>query len=195
MAAASQFVLESSDLFPLLFEPFVNQERITVLDVGPGSPETVNYFSQFRCRLMFADLYSGLNTQTEPDFEDLLAFPEDTRFDICLLWDVLNYMSVDEVVAFSAHLQPFLHENSHGHGYGAFSRSKPILVSRYGVATSREVIVRPDVDSTLTAPHPHVQAEISSLLSCFSLKRRTLLQGGRLEFLLQALVTRTSSDA
>ena len=41
-----------------LFRHLDPEKRLEVLEIGPALPETVDFFSQFRCRLHFIDLYN-----------------------------------------------------------------------------------------------------------------------------------------
>ena len=58
-AAPAGADVEHSLLLPKLFEGLRDDERLTILDLGPAAPETVDFFGQFRCRLFFADLFSA----------------------------------------------------------------------------------------------------------------------------------------
>jgi hypothetical protein len=175
-------VIETSDLFPMLLEQVSDADRLTVLDVGSGNSDTVRFFSNYRCRLIFTDLIDVCANGT-PDFDEVLNFSDDLRVDICLFWDVLDFMSPETVGMFMRYLAPYLHAGTLGHGYAAYSSTKPITSCDYGVASSKEILVR---SMGRVAPYAHGQAAIGRLLGSFDLKRRTLLQGGRLEMLLQA---------
>ncbi|MGB1141920.1 MAG: hypothetical protein ACPG1A_13545, partial [Halioglobus sp.] len=66
--------VQASTLLPRLFEGADEEARLTVLNIGPALPETVAFFSGFRCRLYFADLFSELPLEIP---EELIACPED----------------------------------------------------------------------------------------------------------------------
>ena len=65
-----------SRLFGSLFQWLDVNRRLTVLDIGTALPETVNFFSQYICRLHFIDLYTSL----QPAFpaEQTTAMPRVT---------------------------------------------------------------------------------------------------------------------
>jgi len=48
---------QQSKLFPAMFKMMNVNHRLTVLEIGPAMTETVDFFSQFKCRLHFVDLF------------------------------------------------------------------------------------------------------------------------------------------
>ncbi|MCW8925932.1 MAG: hypothetical protein OQJ84_06725, partial [Xanthomonadales bacterium] len=45
-------------LFPTLVKNVDPDRRLSVLEIGPALPETIEYFSQYKCRLHFAAMYN-----------------------------------------------------------------------------------------------------------------------------------------
>ena len=186
-----------SKSFPLLFEGLDKNRRLTVFDVGPATPETVDFFSQFKCRLYFADLFAeGIVRDRVKNldekamhrrFQELLAYPAHTQFDICLFWDFLNYLDQPALRAFSSALQPYIHKGTRAHGFGVFNATTQLANQQYSVQQNDTLIVTQRQGQPLAChPHPHSQAEIKKLLHCFDISRGTLLPDGRLEILLHA---------
>lgn len=194
--------VRATQLLPLLLERFDPEQPVTVLDVGYGVPETVQFFSQYRCRLYFTGLQDAPELAEWPEedtrdyFDDVFArlcsFPPDTRFDVCLLWDFLNYLPVPALKSFSQAIGPYLHRQTHGHGFGSFkatapsmARSQPDSALSYGVRDIHTLTVR----SCPEAPPPrfsHSRAALHDALECFEIVRGTLLEEGAVELLLQA---------
>ena len=97
-------------LAPLL-DDVAEARKLTVFDAGSATPETVEFFSRYKCRLHFADLYSAEALACVADeldenelvahFHRQLGYPATTKFDLCLLWDVLNYLSEPALTAFT----------------------------------------------------------------------------------------------
>ena len=89
-------------LFPSLVKRFASDRRLSILEIGPALPETVEFFSQYKCRLHFAAMYTDPVLQmqrsecTEAElvthFTQTFGFQKGTRFDLCLFWDFLNYL-------------------------------------------------------------------------------------------------------
>ncbi len=185
---------QQSLLFPSLFNQLVSRrdpgQRLTVLDIGPAHNETIWFFSALRCRLHFAGMYAepltleGGGDRSREDlvseFTRLLAVPEDTRFDLCLLWDYPNYLDDDTLMAFSDALSPYLHKGTVGHGFAVRTSNTKITNQWYGIDQPHLFTLRPP---RVAQPeiHPHSQAILINLLTCFSIDRGMLLPDGRLE--------------
>lgn len=200
---ATGLVVERSLLLPKLFEglsvvadgPTDDQEprparetTLTVLDVGPAVPETVAFFSRYRCRLYVADLFPEQperqgegETEDEP-FQTLLDYPVQVQFDLCLFWDFLNLLDMDQLKAFNVALRPFVHRGTRAHGFAAMNAAHALSINTYGVRSTDELIVRPDPGGR-RATRPHPQAMLNQALTCLEVKRGTLLREGRLEVL------------
>lgn len=184
-----------SKLFPLLFERLDRNRRLTVFDFGPAIPETVDFFSRFKCRLCFADLFGeqivgdrnkDLDEKAmQRRFQALLAYPAHTQFDICLFWDFLNYLDHAALRAFSSALQPYIHKDTRAHGFSVLNATTQLANRQYGVQEIDKLTVTQRDDQPL-ACHPHPQEELKKLLHCFNISRGTLLSDGRLEILLHA---------
>lgn len=174
-------------MLPKLFEGLPDDRRLTILDLGPAVPETVEFFGQYRCRLYFADLFSE---PTDGDgarsFQTLLDYPVQVQFDLCLFWDFLNLLSMDELRAFDAALKPYVHRGTRAHGFAAMSATHALSIHHYGVLSTHQLVVRAD-PLARRATRPHPQALLKQALTCLEIKRGTLLREGRLEVLLQGV--------
>ncbi len=196
--------LRQTLLLPLVFERIDGSQPVNVLDVGSGAAETVSFFSEYRCRLHFADLFEapGLSLLPEEDADDYFdavfdahcSFPEGTLFDICLLWDFLNYLPVPALRAFSRALRPYLHRDTVGHGFGAFkakatspaaSWAAPNLGMTYAIHDRETLLVRPRLGGAV-GEYPHARTVLADAFDCFEIVRGTLLKEGAMELLLQA---------
>ena len=164
-------------------------------EVGSALPETVDYFSQFCCRLHFLDLFSGstltdLQQLTSPRqiqdrMHDLLALPEGTQLDVCLFWDFLCYLDDKALRAFNLALRPYLHRDSRAHGFGVHHRAIKLANRRYGILDDQTLSVRPS-RSPQAETIPHTQVETHDLFSCFDFQQGLRLPDGKLEILMKA---------
>ncbi|MFW6093325.1 MAG: hypothetical protein ACODAC_05070 [Pseudomonadota bacterium] len=194
--------LRQTLLLPHLFEGIDEGQRLTVLDVGAGVPETVAFFSGFRCRIHFADLFEAPDLREWPEeeperhfahlFGELCHYADDTRFDVCLLWDFLNHLPPAGVRAFSAALAPYLHAGTVGHGFGAFKASAPALsrgganpALQYGIHDVGQLAVRPRPDG-VPAGYSHSRTTLAEDFTCLEIVRGTLLREGAMELLFHA---------
>jgi hypothetical protein len=178
-----------SRLFGSLFQWLDVNRRLTVLDIGTALPETVNFFSQYICRLHFIDLYSMAFVHSQQDlsetglrqaFETELRFPSGTRIDLVLFWDFLSYLDDPALRAFNSALRPWLHASSRAHGFGAHHLAVRLANVQYGVQERDTLSIRDQMNC-----HPHSQMEMHDMLNCFDFERGLLLPDGRLEMLLK----------
>ena len=86
-----------------LIDSIKTEERLVVLDMGQAVSSTVKYFSQYKCRLDFIDLYSE-DFVLDPDEEmshsqmvnlmrGVIKLQQSVKVDICLFWDIFSYLS------------------------------------------------------------------------------------------------------
>lgn len=183
-----------SKLFSALFRQVAPGRRMTVLEIGTALPETVDFFSQFRCRLHFCDLFAEPCVREQADlseselrqgFEEQLRFPSGTSFDLCLFWDFLSYLDDGALRAFNSALRPWLDRNSQAHGFGVHHLAISLENIQYGVQDLETLSIRPRLTSQMRA-HPHSQIEMHDMLDCFKFERGLLLPDGKLEMLLKS---------
>ncbi len=194
-ASIHEAAKQPSKLFGSLLPKPDPNHRLTVLEVGSALPETVEFFSHYKCRIHFLDLFSeplvqNLQNVTSPkemqqQFERLLKFPPGTRIDICLFWDLLCYLDDRALRAFNAALRPYLHHGSRAHGFGVHHLAIKLGNKRFGVIDDATLSVR-KCQSTQSQTFPHSQVEMHEHLSCFDFERGLLLPDGKLELLLRA---------
>lgn len=190
----------SALLAPLLTGGQAGQ-RLDVFDVGTARSDTINYFSRQKCRLYFADLYAELsgsprhpgNGQGLNDhFKKLFNFPADTRFDICLLWDIPFYLDASGLRALGAALKPWLKDNCHAHGLGLLNSQTALPHLEYAVAGPDTLRVTPRSAQQLPV-YFHSQALLADQLGSFGVGRAVLLGDGRLEYLLPPKTSKPES--
>jgi hypothetical protein len=183
---------QSSKLFAPVFEGVAPERRITVLDVGLGLPESLDFFSAYRCRLHFLDLFDEAlvreqeqlsDAELQQQFSDLLQASTDSPLDICLFWDFFNYLDKRSLRAFTAALKPCLHAGSRAHAMGVLNDQTVLPYREYGVLATDRFSLRPR-SGEQGRWYPHAQAELSKYLNGLDIHRAVLLPDGRLEMLL-----------
>lgn len=186
---------QSSQLLASLFSRFESEERLTVLHIGSAVPETVEFFSRYRSKLFFVDIFSELPIQWDEEhdlslvqqFAEILGLPGDTQVDICLFWDVFNYLDSDSVAAFLSALRPHLHSKTLAHGFGVYNLKSGQSGQYYGIESADAIRVRTR-SAMLPGYAPHPQSKLKNLLDCFNFDHSVLLSDSRLEILLSAKV-------
>jgi hypothetical protein len=180
-------------LFPNLVKKFGADTRLSVLEIGQALPETIDFFSGFKCRLHFAAMYSDpiLQMQFADHSETELAahisrsldFPKGTRLDLCLFWDFLNYLDDRALRAFNTALRPYLHNGTRGHAFTVRTLNTSFANQQYGIEQAHMFSVRPRAEKQART-FPHTQAILVNLLSNFDIDQGMLLPDGRLEVLM-----------
>ena len=178
----------------MLFEHIGEERKLTVLNIGPALSDTVEFFSRFRCKLYFIDLFDDLpalnacEDDTPPPRQLLgesLQFPGDTRFDLCLFWDLFNFLDSEAITALQEALSPHLHSGSLGHGFAVHNRRTQQSGKLYGIRDLDQLSTRPR-PAALPGYSPYNQGQLEKMLVCFRVTRSVLLPDSRLELLLRA---------
>ena len=188
---------QPSKLFASLFRMLDINHRMTVLEIGPALSETVDFFSQFKCRLHFVDLFNEAFVRDEQSqlsekelrhaFEEQFRFPVDTKFDICLFWDFLSYLDDPALRAFNSAIRPWIHSGTIAHGFGVHHLAIRLDNIHYGVLNKDTFSVRKRLSEQMSY-HPHSQIEMHEMFTCFDFERGLLLPDGKLEMLLKPRV-------
>ncbi len=199
--AAASAATQSSQLFSSVFAGFDPEHRLTVFDAGLAQPESLDFFSAFRCRLHYLDLFAEALVHNPPTvedctdgelqqrFADLLQFPAGTRLDVCLLWDFPSYLDRRSLRAFTAALKPYLHSGTRGHVLGLLNAQTPPPFREYAIMRSDQFSFRPR-SGAQGQWYAHPQAEFGRSLHGLAVQRAVLLSDGRLEILLGSTVRR-----
>ena len=193
--APTMSIRQQSLLFPTLVKRIDADRRLSVLEIGPALPETVEFFSQFKCRLHFAAMYTDPVLQmqsgdfSEADLADHLkqsfGFQRGTRFDLCLFWDFLNYLDDKALRAFNTAIQPYLHKTTRAHAFTVRTLDTSFSNQQYGIEQAHMFSIRPRKDMR-ARKFPHTQAILVNMLSSFDVDQGMLLPDGRLEVLMTA---------
>jgi len=193
--ASSMAHTQQTLLLPTLVKQIKPDRRLSVLEIGPALPETIKFFSQFKCRLHFAAMYTDpvlqmqLGECTEAELAEKISesfgFPKDTRFDICLFWDFLNYLDDKALRAFNTAIAPFLHKSTRAHAFTVRTLNTSFSNQQYGIEQAHMFSVRPRPGKQARTT-PHTQAILVNLLSNFDIDQGMLLPDGRLEILMTA---------
>lgn len=184
----------TSKVLPGLFRGVAEKGRLTVLEIGPALTETVEFFSRYRCRLYFIDLYQepflreSQSTLSEKElrreFEKRLSFPDGTRLDICLFGDFLSFLDDRALRAFNSALRPWIHDRTRAHGFGVHHLAVKMEHHQYGIIDRETLSVRSRQHSQMPY-YPHSQVEMADMFNCFAFERGLLLPSGKLEMMLK----------
>lgn len=182
-----------SNLAAAAFDSLQADRRLVVLDVGMAMAATVDFFSQFKCKLLFVDLYSeDFVAEISEDishqelvslFRQALNIPDNCMIDICLFWDFFNYLDGTLLKAFIEALQPYLSEDSCGYGLGVLNARRQLPSFQYGLKTL-DTLSQYQCTEEQKSVYPHSQRDLNNLLGYFDIDKSRLMPDGRVEYLL-----------
>jgi len=189
-----------SNLAPLLFERVQVDKQLVVLDIGLAMPATVELFSSFKCKLIFADLYSAemlsqdtleehsedssqeqVHQQLVEQFTVALNLDAETKIDICLFWDFFNYLDGTLFKAFIEALHPYINDNTCGYGLGVLNARCELPNYQYGISKLNKLnqYLRSEEQKPV---YPHSQRDLNNLLGYFDVDKSRLMPDGRVEY-------------
>ena len=177
---------------------------LVVLDFAVGEA-TLAFLNHFNCRVTFIDLLEALTAiddaeaakrEADGDFvsftkEQLVSQYTDfldrytvSDVDICLFWDLLNFLPAEHFRALMEALQPRLHKFTCGHIIGAYNPRTAINSARFGLKALTTIEQRPLTLPANVRLHPYKQGELEHMLKPLVIDRSRLLGEGRVEYLL-----------
>ena len=196
-----------TNLAPLLFEKAELEKgldkqpnkQLVVLNIGLATAATVELFSRFKCKLIFVDLYSDIESEeslssgtskNKPTHKQLveaftaaLKLQPETKIDICLFWDFFNYLDGALLKAFIEALHPHISESSCGYGLGVLNGRRQLPNYDYGIKRV-DTLSQCLRDGVQKPVYPHSQRDLNNLLGYFDIDKSRLMPDGRVEYLL-----------
>ena len=123
-----------------------------------------------------------------------INFSKETRFDLCLFWDFLNYLDDKALRAFNTALRPYLHQSTRAHAFTVRTLNTKFSNQQYGIEQAHMFSIRPRPGKQARTT-PHTQAILVNLLSSFDIDQGMLLPDGRLEVLMTACLQEQATGA
>ena len=119
----------------------------------------------------------------QEQLRSLLSLPAGEQVDICLFWDLFNYLPASAASALMDVLRPHLRPGTRGHAFGVHKRGAPEDPRVYGIGSADTLTLRPR-QRPVSGYAPMPQAQLQSALAGFRFERSVLIADGRLEILL-----------
>ncbi len=184
---AGNWSYEQTRILPEVFEGLDTGRTLNILDAGPVDPRSIDFFRRFRCQLYVADLFDpALPAHRMDSAREFLGTANGVRFDLCFLWDYINYPDNEAFADFIAALSDHVHERTRLYAIGAYSAQLPLKAYRYCIADSDRIAIRPAGE---IVPHPRSRNDIVKAMRRYVVHRAALRRDNRLELLLRT--TRT----
>lgn len=177
----------ASSLLPLAFGGVEPGERLVLLDLGSPTPEGIRFLNQFDCTVCYAGVREHLAKMSfsesgePPDFSKLIDIEYGTCFDVCLLWDCLNFIDLETLLLLGRYLDNFVTRDTRMHAFLAFSRGMPLAIARFRLLNMIEIDMI-EFPGT-TCPYPHTAQDMASGFASHTVRRGILLTNNRREVL------------
>jgi len=189
----SPLEIHRSPILKLLSRKLEEDRRFEILDLGPALNENIGYFSQYRCKVHIDDFYSSFRDfdffapadegSLDNLFSYLLPLPADARFDIVFLWDILNYMKLEECGYLFDHIQKHSRPGTAVFAMIYTRREMPEVPISFRIADNGRIHYDSNSSITKTCPR-HEGPSLEEKLGRFRITNSYLLRNGFKEYLL-----------
>jgi hypothetical protein len=176
-----------------LIEYLEDEHHYGVLDLGPAVGANVDFFSKFSCQLYVADVLRTLEskhldpTQEDVDwdglFQTLLPYEDDSRFDLILAWDILNYLTKPQIEALMRRISRFCSSNSILFAMIITRREMPARPQTFQIVSSERLLYKTSGGSSIKPCPAYREPDLLRLMPPFKIKNTYLLRNGIQEYL------------
>ncbi|MES9994331.1 MAG: hypothetical protein ABW098_20470 [Candidatus Thiodiazotropha sp.] len=184
----------TSPLFREVMERFDDTRRHVIFEPGSISPGILTLLQGKRCRLVVADgadAVSELNEES-PDWENLLhqllpsSIESDReKIDTVLCWDLLNYLSLPLIEAFTERLAALMSPAGMVHAYiHSAHSSMPHSPQRYSVL-GEDLVASLNQDQAVRKTPRYSYGDLNKYANGLCVARSMLLRNGIQEYLLR----------
>jgi hypothetical protein len=173
-----------------LFAELSTRSKLEVLDLGSAVGGNIEFLSRYGCKLYIEDLYTALvaslaggGERLGPSFfANFLSFPEGTRFNAVLAWDLFNYLERKELADLSSYLARYCQPDAQLLALVAIGKQIPQQPHRFKIVDSEHLAY--ERQSAAERPCPrYAPAELAELMHGFRLDRSFLMRHGVQEYL------------
>jgi hypothetical protein len=173
---------------PIVLATLARGHRLNVLDLGTAIGGNVERLSEYGCKLYIEDLYASKSSASEGTsldaefFQQFLAPPEGTQYDIVLAWDLFNYLDRKELALLAARLRHYCRPGAQLFSLISIHKTIPAQPIRFRFQDGDELVY--ERRTTVERPGPRFQpAELNTMLQGFHVDRSFLLRHGIQEYL------------
>jgi hypothetical protein len=163
-------------------------QGLRILDLGSAVGSNVEFLSQLGCKLHIEDLFASRTAAVGEEilgpefFEQLLAQPDDVKFDVVLAWDLFNYLQRKELAHLATVLRKRCRPGALLLALVSIHKQVPAQPIRFRIQSENELLY--EHRTSLERPGPrYAPAELNSLLKGFRVDRSFLLRHGVQEYL------------
>ena len=178
----------------VLYHHIGRRRDCCVLDLGRGFGANVEFLSQFSSKIFIEDLYQTLTSIGKPFagadrvycpvYNYLLPYHEDTRFDLVLLWNLLDYLDRDDIGRLAAHIARFCRPGTLIYALISTRQKIPGTPTDFKILDKDNLLYQYTTSAQRDCPR-YRQVGLLELLRGFGVKRSFLLRNGMQEYLFE----------
>lgn len=154
-------------------------KNATLLDLGSKVTRTSDFFHLYAENVYVEDIIPSLTEGDTPIRKHALRYPEQTKFDVIVAWDLFSYCNRTQLAAIFQKLQPHLHENTKIFAFFYTGALLPIRPQKCYILDDKNIALLP----TPKRPASNVELSAVGLLKIFNqfhLENTYILQPGML---------------
>ena len=163
-------------------------KRLSILDLGPASGATIEFFSNYTSRIRVEDLAQALEqsgrfrpeslrNEPIPEFNKLFSFASDACFDVILCWDLLNFLSAVELAQFATYISRFSTPDTVLYAHFFSTKATPLKPGRYRIEAVDKISFAFGSELTRSGSG-FSQSQIKKLMPQFQIKASFLQRQG-----------------
>lgn len=183
---------------PLLFsilDKIDIDKRFEILETGSASRDSINYLSQYWCKLYITDSMATLCQMNTTELDTpyklnralvnsmMLYKNKKASLDCLLFWDLPNYLQPDIFSSLIAYLLPHTNPQAVLHCYLYTSSLMPESPGKYQILENSQIRIENSSSNTRSCP-AYYQEALQKLTYPFKVKRSILHSNGLQEYLL-----------
>jgi len=166
----------------IIREQLQDCSRAHVLDLAKVCNNNLQFLSQLNCKVYLSDIYDHLDLINSNQLQKLIISPDNTKFDLILCWDLLNYLTVPQLEILLQHLQRQSNENALLHFFIRDQANMPALPYTFRILENDNIQIDNQSNEETICPR-HSLRKLKQLLMEFSSKQGSLLNNGLQEYI------------
>jgi hypothetical protein len=163
--------------------------KYAVLDLGQALGVNVDFWSRYPCRLYIEDFYRSYRDAqaARPESAETAVLPDplplsaDTVFDIILAWDLLNYLSLEEIDALIGRLRPYCRPGTFLFALVSTQAEIPEEPNIFRIVDRERMVYGSRTQKTRSSPRYHPK-DLARWLAPFEVASSFLLRNGIQEY-------------
>lgn len=179
---------QSVSNFLALREMFASLEalpRSQVLDLGPVWRSNIRFLSQYPCKVFIEDLYRCMRenpfhtpvANANNPVEFLQSYPENTCFDVILVWDLFDYLNAGQIQALMEHLAPYSRKGTRLFAVTSTAKEIPVTPSSFRIIDASALNYEASTSEKMPGPGFN-QTSLNRLLKDYRLIRAFRMSSG-----------------